>query len=80
MNEFWKEIFRSGAKILGQEPSNSAILIKDFFLEYNVSDILIPGVGYGRNAKVFYDNAINVTGIEISKSAIELAQKKCHKK
>ena len=75
MNEFWEETFKSKKPIWGQEPSNSAILIKNFFLEHNISDILIPGIGYGRNAKVFYDNAINVTGIEISKSAIELAHK-----
>ncbi|MED2710960.1 class I SAM-dependent methyltransferase, partial [Bacillus toyonensis] len=37
-------------------------------------DILVPGFGYGRNAKVFIDNRINVTGIEISKTAIDLAK------
>ena len=79
MSEFWEETFKSEKMIWGQEPSNSAILIKNFFLEHKVSDILIPGIGYGRNAKVFYDNAINVTGIEISKSAIELAQKNISK-
>ena len=36
---------------------------------------MIPGIGYGRNAKVFIDNGINVTGIEISKTAINLARK-----
>lgn len=35
---------------------------------------MIPGIGYGRNAKVFIDNGINVTGIEISKTAIDLAR------
>ncbi|MED3710705.1 class I SAM-dependent methyltransferase [Peribacillus frigoritolerans] len=58
----------------GFEPSDSAILTKDFFLEKKVKDILIPGIGYGRNAKVFTDNGIHVTGIEISKTAIELAR------
>ncbi|MFE8700826.1 class I SAM-dependent methyltransferase [Cytobacillus sp. FJAT-54145] len=58
----------------GFEPSDSAILTKDFFLEKKVKDILIPGIGYGRNAKVFIDNEINVTGIEISKTAIDLAR------
>ena len=58
----------------GLEPSDSAILTKDFFLEKKVRDILIPGIGYGRNAKIFVDNAINVTGIEISKTAIDLAR------
>lgn len=46
---------------------------KRFFLEKNVKDILVPGIGYGRNAKVFIDNGINVIGIEISKTAIDLA-------
>lgn len=58
----------------GLEPSDSAILTKDFFLEKKVKDILIPGIGYGRNAKIFLDHGIDVTGIEISKTAIELAK------
>ena len=37
--------------------------------------MLIPGIGYGRNAQVFMDNGMTVTGIEISQTAIELAQK-----
>jgi SAM-dependent methyltransferase len=37
---------------------------------------LIPGVGYGRNAKIFMDNGINVTGIEISETAIRLAKER----
>jgi 2-polyprenyl-3-methyl-5-hydroxy-6-metoxy-1,4-benzoquinol methylase len=61
-------------KQCGFEPTDSATLTKDFFLEKNIKDILIPGIGYGRNAKVFIDNGINVTGIEISKTAIELAR------
>jgi 2-polyprenyl-3-methyl-5-hydroxy-6-metoxy-1,4-benzoquinol methylase len=40
-----------------------------------VKNILIPGVGYGRNAQIFIENGIKVTGIEISKTAIELARK-----
>ena len=49
-------------------------MTKDFFLEKKVKDILIPGIGYGSNAKVFIDSGINVTGIEISKTAIDLAR------
>lgn len=55
-------------------PTDSAILIKDFFPERNVKDMLLPGIGYGRNAKVFIENGIKVTGIEISKTAIDLAR------
>lgn len=72
--EFWESSFIEKQTMWGFEPTDSAILIKDFFLEKNVKDILIPGIGYGRNAKVFIDNGINVTGIEISKTAIDLAE------
>ena len=74
MTEFWESSFIQNQMMWGFEPSDSAILTKDFFLEKNVKDLLIPGIGYGRNAKVFLENDINVTGIEISKTAIELAR------
>ena len=72
--EFWESSFIDKQTMWGFEPTDSAILIKDFFLEKNVKDILITGIGYGRNAKVFIENGINVTGIEISKTAIGLAR------
>lgn len=75
MTEFWESSFIEKQTMWGGEPSDSAILTKDFFLEKKVKDILIPGIGYGRNAKVFIENGINVTGIEISKTAINLARK-----
>jgi SAM-dependent methyltransferase len=74
MTEFWESSFIENQTMWGFEPSDSAFLTKDFFLEKKVKDILIPGIGYGRNAKVFIDNGINVTGIEISKTAIEIAR------
>ncbi len=74
MTEFWESSFIEHQTMWGFEPSDSAILAKDFFLEKNIRDILIPGIGYGRNAKVFMDNGIKVTGIEISKTAIDLAR------
>ncbi|WP_206684022.1 methyltransferase domain-containing protein [Pontibacter beigongshangensis] len=36
---------------------------------------MIPGFGYGRNAKAFTDNVFSVTGIEVSETAISLARK-----
>ncbi|MEK4091977.1 class I SAM-dependent methyltransferase [Viridibacillus sp. FSL H8-0110] len=75
MTEFWESSFIEKQTMWGFEPTDSAIVTKDFFLERNVKDILVPGIGYGRNAKVFIDNGINVTGIEISKTAIDLARK-----
>ncbi len=58
----------------GSETADSAVFAKEFFLEHTVKNVLIPGIGYGRNAKVFLDNGMNVTGIEISQTAIDLAR------
>ncbi|CAG9620376.1 class I SAM-dependent methyltransferase [Sutcliffiella rhizosphaerae] len=74
MTEFWEESFIDNQMMWGLEPTDSAIMTKDFFVEKNVKNVLIPGIGYGRNAKVFLDNGMNVTGIEISKTAIDLAR------
>jgi len=73
MSEFWEDMFKREEMIWGQAPSDSAVRIKDFFLDKGISKILIPGIGYGRNAKVFHDNGFDVTGIEISQSAIDQA-------
>ena len=75
MTEFWEASFIEKQMMWGLEPSDSAIMAKDFFLEKKVKDVLIPGFGYGRNAKIFSDNGMHVTGIEISKTAIDLARK-----
>jgi len=74
MNDFWDKVFEEEKTNWGFTPSDSAILTKDFFLLKKIKNILIPGIGYGRNARIFHDNGINVDGIEISKIAIELAK------
>ncbi len=73
--EFWETNFIEKQEMWGFEPSKSAVLTKDFFLQKSIKNILIPGIGYGRNAQIFRDNGITVTGIEISKTAIEMARK-----
>ncbi|MDM8177852.1 MULTISPECIES: class I SAM-dependent methyltransferase [Olivibacter] len=73
--EFWEKSFIEKQEMWGFEPANSAILTKDFFLKNSISNILIPGIGYGRNAQLFVENGMRVTGIEISKTAIEIARK-----
>ena len=73
--EFWERNFIEKQEMWGFEPSNSAVLAKDFFVGKSVKNILIPGIGYGRNAQIFRENGIEVTGIEISKTAIEMARR-----
>jgi len=74
MTDFWENNFKEKQTMWGFEPAESAIMVKDFFIKEGIKDILIPGIGYGRNAKIFVENGINVTGIEISKTAIDLAR------
>ena len=75
MTEFWEEAFKDKQEMWGFEPAKSAVLTKDFFVEHKIKSVLIPGIGYGRNAQIFRDNGMTVTGIEISQTAIDLAQK-----
>jgi SAM-dependent methyltransferase len=74
MTEFWESSFMEMQTMWGFEPSDSAIISKKFFLDKKANKILIPGVGYGRNAKIFSDDGFKVTGIEISRKAIDLAK------
>lgn len=72
--EFWESNFAEKQEMWGFEPSKSAVITKDFFIQNSLKNVLIPGIGYGRNAQIFIDNGMAVTGIEISKTAIKLAK------
>ena len=72
--QYWNERFDRESYVWGKKPSKSAVLARKLFSEQNVQKILIPGVGYGRNAKIFTDNGFTVTGIEISDNACRLAE------
>jgi len=76
MTEFWESSFRDKQEMWGWEPADSAISTLELFKKHGFNKILIPGFGYGRNAKIFTDNGFKVTGIEISETAIDLAKKK----
>jgi len=73
--EFWETAFDEKQEMWGLEPSKSAVLTKDLFVQKSIKNVLVPGIGYGRNAQIFIENGIAVTGIEISKTAIEMAVK-----
>ena len=75
MTEFWESSFREKKTMWGFEPADSAIATLNFFKENRLNKILIPGFGYGRNAGIFTDAGFQVTGIEISETAINLAHK-----
>jgi SAM-dependent methyltransferase len=73
--EFWETAFLEKEEMWGFETAKSAVLVKDLFVWEGVKNVLIPGIGYGRNAQVFRENGMAVTGIEISQTAIAMARK-----
>lgn len=75
MPEFWESAFNEKKEMWGFEPAKSALLARDFFIGKAIRNILIPGIGYGRNAQIFIDAGIEVTGIEIAATAIDIAKK-----
>jgi SAM-dependent methyltransferase len=73
MNEFWEDAFQEKQMMWGAESITVATEAASLFKQRGFSKILIPGFGYGRNAKPFYEQGFEVTGIEISGTAIQLA-------
>jgi cyclopropane fatty-acyl-phospholipid synthase-like methyltransferase len=76
MTEFWEEAFKDKQEMWGNGYTQSALQTAMMFDEKGVKKVLIPGIGYGRNGQAFLSKGMEVTGIEISKTAIELAEKR----
>ncbi|MEI6048603.1 MAG: class I SAM-dependent methyltransferase [Bacteroidota bacterium] len=74
MSEYWESRFKNEGAMWKFEPSDSALLTMEIFKANKINKILIPGIGYCRNARLFCKNGFEVTGIEISGSAIALAK------
>ncbi|HPH68067.1 MAG TPA: class I SAM-dependent methyltransferase [Kofleriaceae bacterium] len=78
MIEFWETAFAKMQVAWGLEPTASAIFACDYLTRAAAKNVLIPGIGYGRNAKPFLNRGMAVTGIEISETAIALARSQLH--
>ncbi len=74
MPEFWETAFSTNRTMWGDTPVDNARTVLHLFQEHGIQTMLVPGFGYGRNAKVFYEQGISVTGIEISETAIARAR------
>ena len=72
--EYWNNRFSVKGKIWGIEPSKTAIYALKLFKKYDIIKVLIPGSGYGRHTKFFSKNNYEVTGIEISEIALNIAK------
>jgi SAM-dependent methyltransferase len=74
MTGYWESKFSNGGALWSFEPSDSAIAALEILKKNDFKKILIPGIGYGRNARLFLEAGFNVTGIEIARSAINVAR------
>jgi len=72
--DYWQSIFEKEQILWGMQPSDSSIIAANFFENKKLNNILIPGIGYGRNSIPFLEKKFSVTGIEISQKAIKLAR------
>ena len=72
--EYWNKRYSDKGKIWGLEPSNAALHALKLFKRHDIKKVLIPGAGYGRHTKFFSTNGYDVTGIEISEEAVNIAK------
>jgi SAM-dependent methyltransferase len=71
---YWDIQFSEHNYIWGKAPSRSSEIALALFRHHKVNRVLIPGSGYGRNSKLFSSAGLDVTGIEISAAAYNLAK------
>jgi 2-polyprenyl-3-methyl-5-hydroxy-6-metoxy-1,4-benzoquinol methylase len=76
MAEFWEGAFQEKQKMWGELSTVSAQDSANEFKRLGFQKVLIPGIGYGRNANPFLDLGMEVTGIEISETAIAMGKPK----
>ena len=72
--EYWDRRFEDGGLIWGDLPSRTAVHALSLFEDHGIKSILIPGSGYGRNARFFSGADFIVSGVEVSEAACRMAQ------
>ncbi|MCJ7840245.1 class I SAM-dependent methyltransferase [Lederbergia sp. NSJ-179] len=73
--KYWNERFKVG-DIWGNDPCPSAIMSIRHLEESNVTNIFVPGCGYGRNSLYFAQKGFEVIATDISNVAIDHAKYK----
>lgn len=74
MQDYWDSRFKKEGRIWGDVPSCTVTYAIDLFAKSGAKKVLVPGAGYGRNAKALSRAGFEVTGIEISGEAVRLAR------
>ena len=75
MKMFWNRRYQEEGRVWGDLPSRTAKYALELFRKSSVDRILVPGSGYGRNSKLFSESGFDVSGVDISRVAHELAIK-----
>lgn len=76
MTEFWERNFIEKKAMWGNEAVLASFKALEIFKAETARNILIPGFGYGRNAIPFINAGMEITGIEISETALRIANEK----
>lgn len=71
---YWNKRFQKEGYVWGTAPSPTAEYAIEIFRKDEAKKILVPGSGYGRNTKPFSESGFQVTGLEISDTACEMAR------
>ena len=72
---YWNKRFEKENFIWGKKTSECSKDVFRRFQKYpNIHKILVLGAGYGRNTKIFQDHGYDVTCLDISQNAIDLAK------
>ena len=77
MENYWNKRFIKEKFMWGIEPSKVAVECEKYFSKNNVKNILVMGIGYGRNGKYFIEKGYSVDGVENSEVAINLGKIFC---
>jgi 2-polyprenyl-3-methyl-5-hydroxy-6-metoxy-1,4-benzoquinol methylase len=73
VREYWDKRYGTEGKIWGDQPSLTAKHALSIFQKSDMKRVLVPGSGYGRHTAFFAMAGYDVTGIEISPVAINMA-------
>lgn len=71
--EYWNSRYEAEGKVWGDLPSKTAERAIEVFQQNGTRTVLLPGSGYGRNARLFSQSGFVVTGVEVSDVACDLA-------
>lgn len=71
---YWDKRFQDEGYVWGTSSSQTAAYAVEIFHKNGVQKVLVPGSGYGRNTKVLSESGFDVTGIEVSEVAGEMAR------